>query len=100
MDSQSTEHKQGTRPLGFLRWFLAVASLFLIYIFASGPAIRLGDEGVVPSRLVDVIYDPLNSFCFAHETTSRTYCWYLKLWGHEIIPLSPRPVIYDPVREF
>jgi len=98
MDAPSTEQKQDTKSSSWMRWFLAAVSIFLIYIFASGPAARLRDERILPAKLVDAIYDPLDSFCFADESTSKTYCWYLKLWGHDVLLLSGRPIEYDPVR--
>jgi hypothetical protein len=94
MDALSIGQKQDTKTSSWLRWFLAVAGILLVYIFASGPAARLEAEGLLPFTLVHAIYDPLESVCSAHQLTSEIYDRYLRFWG--VIVLNRGP-IYDPV---
>ena len=98
MDAESKEQEQNTRPLSSSRWFFVPIIACLIYILGSGPASRLGTDHVLPFRLIEDIYSPLNSICFAHESTTRIYCWYLKLWGVNLFLLNGRSVYDVPTR--
>jgi hypothetical protein len=92
MDDQPTRQVEGqTEPsepkrLGIFGWCLWASIFLLVYFLSSGPAARLADTGLLPKRILTVVYLPLYTLCRLSEPTERLYFWYITLW-------YPRPVV-------
>ena len=82
MDSSSDIKASPPRHGGFGKIALWSAGLLAFYVLSIGPAAKLVDEGVIPLRYVEPVYEPIEWVMDNCDPARDVILWYLvKVWG-------------------